>query len=108
SPPPPPAPAPSVPSPLSLHAALPILNCPGRASHPGRGTALVGLLVPGRTARVRSGDRSVPTGRDRAVPGAVRGGREGRPPPQARSEEHTSELQSRFDLVCRLLLAKQK
>src|SRR5699024_12118763 len=25
-----------------------------------------------------------------------------------RSEEHTSELQSRFDLVCRLLLAKQK
>src|SRR5699024_12785281 len=26
----------------------------------------------------------------------------------ARSEEHTSELQSRFDLVCRLLLAKQK
>src|SRR5699024_12015166 len=24
----------------------------------------------------------------------------------ARSEEHTSELQSRFDLVCRLLLAK--
>src|SRR5699024_11966032 len=25
-----------------------------------------------------------------------------------RSEEHTSELQSRFDLVCRLLLEKQK
>src|SRR5699024_11945997 len=25
---------------------------------------------------------------------------------QRRSEEHTSELQSRFDLVCRLLLAK--
>src|SRR5699024_11806938 len=25
---------------------------------------------------------------------------------EARSEEHTSELQSRFDLVCRLLLAK--
>src|SRR5699024_11631644 len=25
-----------------------------------------------------------------------------------RSEEHTSELQSRFDLVCRLLLAKKK
>src|SRR5207249_8835707 len=24
--------------------------------------------------------------------------------PQSRSEEHTSELQSRFDLVCRLLL----
>src|SRR5437868_8267695 len=27
---------------------------------------------------------------------------------QARSEEHTSELQSRFDLVCRLLLEKKK
>src|SRR5699024_11821426 len=25
-----------------------------------------------------------------------------------RSEEHTSELQSRFDLVCRLLLGKKK
>src|SRR5207249_10836613 len=35
------------------------------------------------------------------------------PPPLAwcnlpRSEEHTSELQSRFDLVCRLLLEKKK
>src|SRR5438067_13570868 len=28
--------------------------------------------------------------------------------PPARSEEHTSELQSRFDLVCRLLLEKKK
>src|SRR5438067_5991112 len=27
---------------------------------------------------------------------------------QHRSEEHTSELQSRFDLVCRLLLEKKK
>src|SRR3989440_5652363 len=27
---------------------------------------------------------------------------------QARSEEHTSELQSRSDLVCRLLLEKKK
>src|SRR5438105_9459884 len=35
----------------------------------------------------------------------------GRPPPRAppeRSEEHTSELQSRVDLVCRLLLEKKK
>src|SRR5271167_5131849 len=29
------------------------------------------------------------------------------PPRVARSEEHTSELQSRFDLVCRLLLEKK-
>src|SRR5690349_24227945 len=28
--------------------------------------------------------------------------------PQQRSEEHTSELQSRRDLVCRLLLEKKK
>src|SRR5437868_10683975 len=27
---------------------------------------------------------------------------------EAQSEEHTSELQSRFDLVCRLLLEKKK
>src|SRR5438067_4467766 len=27
--------------------------------------------------------------------------------PNTRSEEHTSELQSRFDLVCRLLLEKK-
>src|SRR5207249_9495651 len=35
-------------------------------------------------------------------------GRDGRRPgaERSRSEEHTSELQSRFDLVCRLLLEK--
>src|SRR5699024_11590847 len=33
------------------------------------------------------------------------GGRDGHPD---RSEEHTSELQSRFDLVCRLLLETNK
>src|SRR5206468_11922477 len=32
--------------------------------------------------------------------------REARSPPRGRSEEHTSELQSRSDLVCRLLLEK--
>src|SRR5215475_16127166 len=31
-----------------------------------------------------------------------------RPTPRARSEEHTSELQSRENLVCRLLLEKKK
>src|SRR5438094_4377393 len=29
-------------------------------------------------------------------------------PPKTRSEEHTSELQSPYDLVCRLLLEKKK
>src|SRR5690349_24715703 len=34
--------------------------------------------------------------------------RSARAPRPARSEEHTSELQSRRDLVCRLLLEKKK
>src|SRR5206468_11913414 len=36
------------------------------------------------------------------------GARSGPPAGAARSEEHTSELQSRSDLVCRLLLEKKK
>src|SRR5437868_10661975 len=36
-----------------------------------------------------------------------RRGRRARARAGARSEEHTSELQSRFDLVCRLLLEKK-
>src|SRR5437773_4688113 len=38
-------------------------------------------------------------------PGRGDGGRDGGP---GRSEEHTSELQSHHDLVCRLLLEKKK
>src|SRR5699024_11921531 len=34
--------------------------------------------------------------------------RVGMGPARKRSEEHTSELQSRFELVCRLLLEKKK
>src|SRR5699024_12698989 len=60
--------------------------------------------------------RSFPTRRssDLNAPGPAPGpGRCGCPSrPRAasdrRSEEHTSELQSRFDLVCRLLLEKKK
>src|SRR5699024_11966119 len=37
---------------------------------------------------------------------AIRAGLEGARPRCDRSEEHTSELQSRFDLVCRLVLAR--
>src|SRR3712207_8564884 len=37
-----------------------------------------------------------------------KGGREGRKESDGRSEEHTSELQSRQYLVCRLLLEKKK
>src|SRR5438105_10053616 len=40
---------------------------------------------------------------------AARAANPGRPcPRRTRSEEHTSELQSRVDLVCRLLLEKKK
>src|SRR5438874_9115749 len=58
------------------------------------------------------------SGRDRRGQGRARGDRrlpeKPRPLPAARrpvavrSEEHTSELQSRRDLVCRLLLEKKK
>src|SRR3712207_7061728 len=34
--------------------------------------------------------------------------KDGKPSPESRSEEHTSELQSRQYLVCRLLLEKKK
>src|SRR5437868_12835808 len=53
--------------------------------------ATVGLLR-------QSGDAAAPAEPERAP---VRRRRH-------RSEEHTSELQSRFDLVCRLLLEKKK
>src|SRR3712207_8773812 len=64
-----------------------------------------------RAARVGPPRRRTPPrpGRRRrggAAPGR-RGGRSSRRP-AARSEEHTSELQSRQYLVCRLLLAKKK
>src|SRR5207248_8653307 len=53
--------------------------------------------------------RSRPAGR---APGSLRGAgpaRDGeRLDGRARSEEHTSELQSPYDLVCRLLIEKKK
>src|SRR2546422_1440794 len=69
-----------------------------------------------RSARALSGARGDPrhrrAGRGVGAPlraGAV-GDRQGRRPGHAggRSEEHTSELQSRLHLVCRLLLEKKK
>src|SRR2546430_7686069 len=44
--------------------------------------------------------------RQRGVPGAEVV--DGEPYPQLRSEEHTSELQSQSNLVCRLLLEKKR
>src|SRR5689334_24152286 len=48
-----------------------------------------------------------PAGRIRPARWPVRCRRAGRIRPAGRSEEHTSELQSQFHLVCRLLLEKK-
>src|SRR3712207_7678407 len=71
---------------LSLHDALPISRAVGIPYVAGLGVAL----------RYMDGDRQ------RLAPRVDRGAREQR----VRSEEHTSELQSRQYLVCRLLLEK--
>src|SRR2546422_1121743 len=92
---------------LSLHDALPISRRPGRdlPLHLPRARAIPVPQGVGRRARrgpraggVRAGGRA--QARERAWL-AVRGRGE-------RSEEHTSELQSRLHLVCRLLLEKKK
>src|SRR5256885_12235313 len=58
----------------------------------------------GRDARRRAGSGGGPGGHDRAGRDQEPAGRAGVP----RSEEHTSELQSPCNLVCRLLLEKKK
>src|SRR3712207_8347633 len=74
---------------LSRHDALPIFLRPRR---PGGDEAVAGGPVPGRPP----------------APGAVAPGDADRGPGgPPRSEEHTSELQSRQYLVCRLLLEKK-
>src|SRR5438445_2001171 len=78
---------------LSLHDALPIYAVRARA---------LGLPVGRPDARAR--DHRV--GIDRVDADPVRASLLGQT--AARSEEHTSELQSRQYLVCRLLLEKKK
>src|SRR2546429_4447231 len=58
----------------------------------------------------RALDRGHPWLRDPGGAGPRRHGRrlQGAAPQAERSEEHTSELQSRLHLVCRLLLEKKK
>src|SRR2546422_5943617 len=73
-------------------------------------------LFRSRPAHRRGGGRSHQrhheNGRDRAaareLPAAGAGVRTGEAGVPVRSEEHTSELQSRLHLVCRLLLEKKK
>src|SRR3712207_9358828 len=79
---------------LSLHDALPICaraDGAGRSRGPGRRGRDAGVrLLPRRASRVQPPRDGRVTHRSR------------------RSEEHTSELQSRQYLVCRLLLEKKK
>src|SRR5690606_41861014 len=84
------APAPDELYTLSLHDALPISPARFRAAEAGvRGSAEG--RAHGRVHRLSSVSERRP-----ADPGSPR------------SEEHTSELQSRENLVCRLLLEKKK
>src|SRR5690349_24231767 len=69
---------------LSLHDALPIFGIGSHLVEEGHPPILTGRRRPRRNVRTwQEADT-------------------------ARSEEHTSELQSRRDLVCRLLLEKKK
>src|SRR5206468_11117284 len=63
-------------------------------------SATVTAPAPWRSAFSRSTSSAWPTAPADATPATGRGA--------DRSEEHTSELQSRSDLVCRLLLEKKK
>src|SRR3712207_7116908 len=85
--------------PLSLHDALPISGCSPCACSGTR------PAPPDRPADGRP--RAQPQGRPSIVQPV---GSPGSTPPtrNVRSEEHTSELQSRQYLVCRLLLEKKK
>src|SRR3712207_8297791 len=79
---------------LSLHDALPIL-CHWCADTRGRSRRAVLDIPRGDDVRRRAAPPR-PAGRPRP------------PRRRGRSEEHTSELQSRQYLVCRLLLEKKK
>src|SRR5207249_10096728 len=68
-----------------------------------RGAAVL-IGIPRADAVVPLPALSIPR-MERRVLGSIYGSSR---PPRSRSEEHTSELQSRFDLVCRLLLEKKK
>src|SRR2546429_7077283 len=74
---------------LSLHDALPISNSSRRRSPSRRTCAGRRSRGPRRLRRSESGGTAYF-------------------PKRVRSEEHTSELQSRLHLVCRLLLEKKK
>src|SRR3712207_9227110 len=85
---------------LSLHDALPISGAPvGLEPPPGPRRAPVGVSGSVERDVLRVLARHLPPSAPQRAAAAPR---------QGRSEEHTSELQSRQYLVCRLLLEKKK
>src|SRR5256886_5313600 len=98
-------PAPPEISTLPLHDALPISPpLPDGRGSPHTGREHEDEPAPAHRRRPRSADRGGPRRgdrRDRDRSCSARAGGE-------RSEEHTSELQSQSNLVCRLLLEKKK
>src|SRR5690606_41717665 len=100
--------APSERSTLSLHDALPISGrivyvdqgpqCRTRLNYIGDGPVEPPRCLGSGRLPAANGFSITPSGDMLYLPLAVRDG--------ARSEEHTSELQSRENLVCRLLLEK--
>src|SRR5207249_10979115 len=96
---------PRPPPPSTLFPYTTLFRSGGRSPEGGCRTRAAWLAGRGRGSPRRRPGRSGPerTGRPRRT-------RWGQAPSSGgpRSEEHTSELQSRFDLVCRLLLEKKK
>src|SRR5690606_41715447 len=89
--------------PLSLHDALPICSS-GKYSF---GTPTTRAATPASIPEVRSGaGRSAEVESKGSCP--LIASRRSAASSTVRSEEHTSELQSREKLVCRLLLEKKK
>src|SRR5690349_25105761 len=78
---------------LSLHDALPIFALAAGDGAEGIEQNPLHLLGEGGLEIRKRRQRDTDSGRDHRL---------------VRSEEHTSELQSRRDLVCRLLLEKKK
>src|SRR5207248_9738296 len=96
-----PPPATTETSPLSLHDALPISRDGPVLPQTGEDARLHRARVLHSCGGIRlnraSVIRALPVSAAHLLPGA-----------KGRSEEHTSELQSPYDLVCRLLLEKKK
>src|SRR5262249_58259548 len=93
--------------PLSLHDALPISRCEARSQPFATGTGW--LCCPSSNTSLPSGPmlRSVANTSMSSVVDDTHSTSTTGPVTSMRSEEHTSELQSLTNLVCRLLLEQK-